>query len=86
MQRRWWILAPTSKHDADRYQHRVSRQEMPSEERCRHKLFSVVPIVSVCVEGGYVGRCLMCGMSGPVRSSEQAARGVVLEQVVLNEG
>ena len=66
----------------------ASRQlRAKARDICGHRLLSVVPVVSVRVEGGYVGRCLMCGMTGPVRSSEQAARrDVVLEQVVLNEG
>jgi hypothetical protein len=55
------------------------------QTKCGHRLLSVVPIVSVRVEGGYAARCLLCGMTGPVRRSEQAARGVLSEeQVTLN--
>jgi hypothetical protein len=53
-------------------------------DRCRHRLLSVVPIVSVRVEGGYAARCLLCGMSGPVRGNTEAARGVLLEEMVRN--
>ena len=56
-----------------------------SERCCRHKLLSVVPIVSTRVEGGYAARCLLCGMSGPVRGNAEAARGVLLEQMVGDE-
>ena len=52
---------------------------------CEHSLLSVVPIVSIRVEGGYAARCLLCGTKGPVRSSEEEARGMLLEQLVPNE-
>jgi hypothetical protein len=42
---------------------------------CGHRLFlGVVPIVSIRVEGGYAARCLLCGTTGPVRGSGEAAR------------
>ena len=41
---------------------------------CGHRLLSVVPIVSIRVEGGYAARCLLCGTTGPVRGSGEAAR------------
>ena len=47
-----------SEHDNDEY--RVSRPEH-SDDRCGHRLLSVIPIVSMRVEGGYAGRCLLCG-------------------------
>jgi hypothetical protein len=52
---------------------------------CEHRLLSVDPIVSVRVEGGYVGRCLLCGTTGPLRSSERAARGVLSEQLQIQD-
>jgi hypothetical protein len=52
---------------------------------CGHKLLSVVPIVSIRVEGGYAARCLLCGTTGPVRGSGEAARLVLLEQTVRDE-
>ncbi len=52
---------------------------------CEHRLLSVVPIVSLRVEGGYAARCLLCGTKGPVRSSEEEARGMLLDQLVPNE-
>ena len=56
-----------------------------SERCCRHKLLSVVPVVSIRVEGGYMGRCLLCGTTGPVRGNGEAARRVLLEQMVRDE-
>ena len=73
--------AGRSEHD-DLY--RVSRPEH-SEDRCGHRLLSVVPVVSMRVEGGYAGRCLLCGTTGPVRGDGEAARGVLLEQMVSDE-
>jgi hypothetical protein len=58
-----------------------------SEDRCRHRLLSVVPIVSIRVEGGcYAARCLLCGTTGPVRGNAEAARLVLLEQMVHDAG
>ena len=55
-------------------------------DRCRHRLLSVVPIVSIRVEGGcYAARCLLCGTTGPVRGNGEAARLVLLEQMVREE-
>ena len=48
-------------------------------DRCRHRLMSVVPIVSLRVEGGYSARCLLCGTTGPVRDDGETARGVLLK-------
>ncbi len=66
--------------------YRVSRPEH-SDGCCGHKLLSVVPVVSIRVEvGGYVGRCLLCGTTGPVRGNgEDARRAVLLEQMVREE-
>lgn len=65
--------------------YRVSRPEH-SDGCCGHKLLSVVPVVSIRVEGGYVGRCLLCGTTGPVRDDgEDARRAVLLEQMVREE-
>jgi hypothetical protein len=89
MQRRL-MLAPTGKREGNKQpRYRVDRQEEEehySEERCRHRLFSIVPIVSLRVESGYVGRCLLCGASGPVRSHGEAARGALLDQIGREEG
>ena len=74
--------AGRSEHNDDEY--RVSRPEH-SDDRCGHRLLSVVPIVSMRVEGGYAGRCLLCGTTGPVRGDGEAARGVLLEQMVSDE-
>jgi hypothetical protein len=52
---------------------------------CGHKLLSVVPIVSIRVEGGYAARCLLCGTTGPVRANGEAARDALLEQMVRDE-
>jgi hypothetical protein len=82
VQRRGSVLAGgRSEHD-DVY--RVSSPEH-SEDRCRHRLLSMVPIVSMRVEGGCAARCLLCGETGPVRGSGEAARGVLLEQMVRDE-
>ena len=81
--RRGSVLAGgRSEHDNDEY--RVSRPEH-SDDRCGHRLLSVVPIVSMRVEGGYAGRCLLCGTTGPVRGDGEAARGVLLDQMVSDE-
>jgi hypothetical protein len=53
--------------------------------QCEHRLLSVDPIVSVRVEGGYVGRCLLCGTTGPIRSSERAARDMLSEQLQVRD-
>jgi hypothetical protein len=74
--------AGRGEHDDDEY--RVSRPEH-SDNRCGHRLLSVVAIVSMRVEGGYAGRCLLCGTTGPVRGDGEAARGVLLEQMVSDE-
>ena len=74
--------AGRSEHDND--ESCVSRPEH-SDNRCGHRLLSVVPVVSMRVEGGYAGRCLLCGTTGPVRGDGEAARGVLLEQMVSDE-
>ena len=52
VQRRGLVLAgDRSERDDDNEVYRVSRPEH-SEERCGHRLVSVVPIVSMRVEGG----------------------------------
>jgi hypothetical protein len=66
------------------YGYRVSRPHH-SVRCCRHELLSVVPVVSIRVEGGYVGRCLLCGTTGPVRGNGEDARRVLLEQMVGDE-
>ena len=78
VQRRGSVLGGgRSEHDEV---YRVSRPEH-SEDRCGHRLLSVVPVVSMRVEGGcYAARCLLCGETGPVRGSGEAARGVLLEK------
>jgi hypothetical protein len=63
-------------------EYRVWRPE--HTERCRHRLLTVVAIVSMRVEGGYAARCLLCGTSGPVRGNTEAARDVLLEEMVRN--
>jgi hypothetical protein len=72
-------LAGTSHHD----KHRVGRLEQA--RRCRHRLLSVVPVMSIRVEGGYRGRCLLCGTNGPIRGNADAARGVLLNRVFGNK-
>jgi hypothetical protein len=51
------------------------------QSACGHMLLSVVPIVSIRVEGGYAARCLLCGTTGPVRGSDQAARSYLYSWV-----
>ncbi len=63
--------------------YRISRPK--HSDRCAHRLLSVVPVLSVRVEGGYAGRCLLCGTTGPVRSNGEDARHVLLEQMVGDE-
>jgi len=75
--------AGRSEHD-DNDESCVSRPQH-SDDRCGHRLLSVVPIVSMRVEGGYAGRCLLCGTTGPVRGDGEAARGVLLDQMVSDE-
>ena len=72
-------LSGTREHD----EYRVSRPQ--HRDRCHHKLLSVVPVVSMRVDGGYVGRCLLCGTNGAVRGNGEAARLVLLEQMVRDE-
>jgi hypothetical protein len=74
-------LSGTREHDG----YRASRPEH-SEDRCRHRLLSVVPIVSIRVEGGYAARCLLCGTTGSVRGNGEAARLVLLEQMIRDAG
>jgi hypothetical protein len=61
--------------------HRLSSPEHSGQ--CKHRLIDIAPIVSVRVEGGYKSRCLLCGVIGPVRSNSQAARGMLLDQLVV---
>ena len=82
VQRRGSVLGADRSEHNDEY--RVSRPEH-SDDRCGHRLLSVVPVVSMRVEGGYAGRCLLCGTTGPVRGDGEAARGVLLEQMVSDE-
>ena len=72
-------LAGTSHHN----KYRAGRLEQAC--RCGHKLLSVVPVVSIRVEGGYRGRCLLCGTNGPIRGNAEAARGVLFNRVPGNE-
>ena len=84
VQRRGSVLgAGRSEHDND--ESCVSRPEHSDDHQCGHRLLSVVPIVSMRVEGGYAGRCLLCGTTGPVRGDGEAARGVLLDQMVSDE-
>ena len=64
--------------------YRLSRPKH-SEDRCGHKLLSLVPVVSMRVEGGYAGRCLLCGTTGPARGNGVDARRVLLEQMLGDE-
>jgi hypothetical protein len=73
-------LAGTSEYD---YEGRAPRPHQ--SDRCGHRLLSVVPVVSVRVEEGYVGRCLLCGTIGPVRDNGEAARLMLLEQMIRAE-
>jgi hypothetical protein len=63
--------------------HEIDRQTQ--QTGCGHRLLSVDPIVSLRVEGGYAGRCLLCGTTGPVKGNGEAARLVLLEQMVRDE-
>jgi hypothetical protein len=83
VQRRGSVLAAGRGEHNDEY-HRVSRPEH-SDDQCGHRLMSVVPIVSIRVEDGYVARCLLCGTTGPVRGDGETARGVLLEQLISDE-
>jgi hypothetical protein len=78
VRRRGSVLGSRSEHDFD--EHRILSSE--HSERCRHRLLSVVPVVSIRVEGGYKSRCLLCGTIGPTRSNSEAVRGVLLDQLV----
>jgi hypothetical protein len=65
----------------------MSEHEHPAlspdlSDPCSHRLLSVVPIVSIRVEGGYTSRCLLCGTTGPTRSNAEAARRVLLDQLI----
>ncbi len=81
VQREPAALRGTREHDG----YRVSRPEHSKDRCCGHRLLSVVPVVSIRVEGGYAARCLLCGTTGPVRGSGGAARLVLLEQMVRDE-
>jgi hypothetical protein len=69
-------------YSRDVYEH--DRAMAPN--RCQHRLLSVVPIVSVCIEGGYAARCLLCGAVGPVRDNRETAQRELLDQGVREEG
>ncbi len=56
--------------------YRTSRPKHP--DRCRHRFLSVEAVVSKRVEGGYVGRCLLCETIGPARDNEEDARRVLI--------
>ena len=62
----------------------VKAESMP-QDQCGHKLLDIEPIVFVRVEGGYAGRCLLCGEVGPVRGSWRTARVALLEQEARHE-
>ena len=66
---------------SDRREYDVYRVSGPqhSQDRCRHRLLSVAPVVAIRVEGGYSARCLLCGTTGPVRGNGEDARRVLLE-------
>jgi hypothetical protein len=81
VQRRGPKLGGPREHD----EYRVSRPQHSEDRCCGHRLLSVVPVVSIRVEGGYVGRCLLCGTTGPVRGNGGAARLVLFEQMVRDE-
>jgi hypothetical protein len=78
-------LAGTSEYDYEvrDYEGRAPRPQQT--DRCGHRLLSVVPVVSIRVEEGYVGRCLLCGTTGPVRDDGEAARLVLFEQMIRAE-
>ena len=83
------MLAPRGKHEVnEQTRHRIPRQEEEHylEEQCRHRLLSVEAVVTVRVEGGYMGQCLLCGASGSVRAHGEAARKALLEQLGTGEG
>jgi hypothetical protein len=82
VQRRELMLAGTKSEHDDEY--RVSRPEH-SEDRCGYTLLSVVPIVSMRVEGGYAARFLLCGSAGPVRDNGESARRGLLNRGVRDE-
>ena len=65
-------------------EYRVSRPKH-SQDRCRHRLLSVVPVVDIQVEDGCAARCLLCGTTGPVRGNRGAARMVLFEQMVRDD-
>jgi hypothetical protein len=74
------LVRTREQHDG----YRVSRPQH-WERCCGHRLLSVVSVVSMRVEGGYAGRCLLCGKTGPVRGNGEDARRVLLEQMVRDE-
>jgi hypothetical protein len=78
-----WGPARDGPREHDEY--RVSRSQHSEDRCCGHRLLSVVPVVSIRVEGGYVGRCLLCGTTGPVRGNGGAARLVLFEQMERDE-
>ena len=84
VQRRGSVLSAGGRSEHDNDESCVSRPEH-SDDRCGHRLLSVIPIVSMRVEGGYAGRCLLCGTTGPVRGDGEAARGVLLDRMVSDE-
>jgi hypothetical protein len=48
--------------------------------RCKHRLVGIVPIVAVRVKDGYVSRCLLCDVVGPLRENGESARLALLEE------
>jgi hypothetical protein len=61
------------------------KEEWMPQDQCGHKLLDIEPIVFVRVEGGYAGRCLLCGVVGPVRGNGRTARVALLEQETRHE-
>ena len=75
------MLAGMSEHD----EYGVWTPEHYYSDQCGHRLLSVVPIVSIRIEGGYAARCLLCGTTGSVRGDGEAARVVLLKQMGSEE-
>ena len=51
----------------------------PLDDRCKHTLVGVTPIVAVRVEGVHESRCLLCGAVGPVAGNVEDSRRMLLD-------
>jgi hypothetical protein len=57
----------------------ASGMKEPSDDRCKHTLVGITPIVPVRVEGGHQSRCLLCSAVGSVVANVEDSRRMLLD-------